>query len=133
MKKIIFGEYGPWLMPSVIVIILLFFVTSYCPWQAFQPSLMLQVRPEPAQVMQIKVSPLQGRLLALPTHISLGWKLLPDTNTCLFQTFVNYGRKRFKTLTPGKENRHRRRFVSSHEVAQNFFELCKNPIKLFWS
>jgi hypothetical protein len=29
------------------------------------------------------------------TSIRLGWKGLPETNTSLFRTFINYGRKKF--------------------------------------
>ncbi len=37
--------------------------------------------------------------LTLPTHIRLGWKGLPGTNTSLFQKSVNYGSKKFIELT----------------------------------
>jgi hypothetical protein len=33
--------------------------------------------------------------LASPTNIRLGWKGLPETNTTLLQTVVNYGHKKF--------------------------------------
>ncbi len=37
-------------------------------------------------------APLQGRILALPTNIRLGWKGLPGIS--ILRKFVNYGRKR---------------------------------------
>ncbi len=45
-------------------------------------------------------APLQGRLLALPANIRLGWRCLPVTNTSLLLKFVSYGLKSFIGLGP---------------------------------
>jgi hypothetical protein len=63
----------------------------------------LQVRPSGAypRVEYMKSSSLQGRLLALPSNIRLGWKGLQGTNTrSLLRTFVNYGLKKFYNIEP---------------------------------
>jgi hypothetical protein len=57
---------------------------------------------EPTREEHQKEAPLQGRLLALPTNIRLGWKGLPGTNTLAFYehlliTDINI----FMTLGPG--------------------------------
>ncbi len=46
--------------------------------------LCLWVRLEPIQVNHYLVAPLQGRILALPTNIRLGWKGLLATNTLAY-------------------------------------------------
>jgi hypothetical protein len=47
-------------------------------------------------------APLQGRLLALPTNIRLGWKGLPGTNAlAYFENSELTAVRSFKTLAPG--------------------------------
>ncbi len=41
----------------------------------------LRARPGPTQLKHLSGAPLQGRPLALPTNIRLGWKSLQRTNT----------------------------------------------------
>ncbi len=46
-------------------------------------------------------APLEGRPLALPTNIKLGWKSLPVTNTfILIRKSVNYGCNEFYSTGP---------------------------------
>jgi hypothetical protein len=56
-----------------------------------------------------------GRLLALPTNNSLGWKGLPGANTLAYYVFVTYGRKKFIALTLGVYSQH---FFITYECAQ---------------
>ncbi len=71
---------------------------SVCPWQAFPAqSDILWVRPEPTRVKNLSGAPLQGRLLASPTNIRLGWK---GKHFSLLRKSVNYGRKSFIVQVP---------------------------------
>jgi hypothetical protein len=51
-------------------------------------------------INRLKDAPLQGRPLALPENIRLGWRGLPGTNTSLLRKSVNYGRKKFYNTVP---------------------------------
>ncbi len=48
--------------------------------------------------------PFYGRLLALPTNITLGWKGLSETNSSLLRTLIIYGRKCFYNIGPRIRN-----------------------------
>jgi hypothetical protein len=79
---------------------------SVCPWQAFPASLMF-VGKGGAYLSEVPFRVLQGtsegRLLALPTNIRLGWKDLQGTNTlAYYKTFVNIGRKKFHNIEPDR-------------------------------
>ncbi len=51
--------------------------------------------------LRISGAPLQGRFLAFPTHIRLGWKSFPGTNTLAnYEKSVNYGHKKFYRISP---------------------------------
>ncbi len=79
----------------------------------------MRLRPEPTQVKHLAGAPLQGRVLASPTIIRVGWKhrdrsllrslwlerLARDKHSGLLRKFVNYGQKSFKTLAPARAQR----------------------------
>jgi hypothetical protein len=50
---------------------------------------------EPTRVKHLSGAPLIVWLLALPSNIKLGFKVLPGTNTQLLRKSVNYGCKKF--------------------------------------
>jgi hypothetical protein len=61
----------------------------------------LEIRLEPKNMKHLSDTPLQGRLLALPTKIRLGWQYLPETNTLTdYKKSVNYGHKKFYNFGP---------------------------------
>ncbi len=46
-------------------------------------------------------APFYGRLLALPTRITLGWKInVVEKHSSVFRKFVNYGCKMFYNIEP---------------------------------
>ncbi len=47
-------------------------------------------------------APLQGRLLALPTNIQLGWQYLPETNALAYLKIRKLRTKKFLTLAPDR-------------------------------
>jgi len=56
----------------------------------------LWVSLELTQEEHLKLTPHEGRLLALRTNTRLAWKMLVrDKLLSLFRTFVKYGRKKF--------------------------------------
>ncbi len=48
---------------------------------------------------------IEGRLPALLTDISIGWKGLPGTNTSSLLKFLNYGQKSLITLAPAANHK----------------------------
>ncbi len=59
----------------------------FVPGKPLHPSLMFAGKLEPTQVTRVKQlsgAPLEGRPLALPTNIRLGWRDLPGTKTLAY-------------------------------------------------
>jgi hypothetical protein len=70
-------------------------------------------------VKHVPGSPLEGRLLALPTNIRLGWKGPSGIHTLSYynlRSFVKYGHKSFITSTPDRAQRHFRRKIRHKNV-----------------
>jgi hypothetical protein len=62
-------------------------------------------------VKHLSGAPFYGRLLALPTNITLGWKInVGERHSSLLQKFVNYGRKMFYNIEPQNEGKSNKTF-----------------------
>jgi hypothetical protein len=67
---------------------------AFVPDRPFHPGLMFESKATAYLCKDLSVSPLQGRLLVLPTNIRLGSKSLPGTNTLAYdKKMINYSHK----------------------------------------
>ncbi len=69
------------------------------PRKPFKLSLTLASKALPNRMKHLSGAPLWVRLLALPTHIRLGW----DKHSSLLQAIGNYVRSKFYSIWPLKE------------------------------
>jgi hypothetical protein len=65
----------------------------------------------------LSYAPLQGRLLALPTNIRLGWKRnAGDKHSSFFRKFVNYRQKKFYNIGPWDPLNQKNELISAYGV-----------------
>ncbi len=72
-------------------------------------------------------APFYGRLLALPTNITLGWKInVVEKHSSLLRKFVNYGRKKFYNIWPWSSQRDHPTLIfvtKKTRAKKNYFQL----------
>jgi hypothetical protein len=65
----------------------------------------LEVWLDPTRVKHLLGALLKGILLAIPTDLRLGCRVLPGTYTSLLQKIANYGPKKFYNVGPERDTR----------------------------